>query len=100
LGPADLTLPSQPPAGATSIDLLVHERACASGQSAEGRVEIIDVQETEDQVRLRIGVRPREGGQDCPGNPPTPFTVDLSEPLGERKIVDASIVPPRTVTVG
>jgi len=97
LAPADLTLPAEPAAAATSIDLLVHERACASGRSAEGRIEIVELEETDDQVRLRISVRPREGGQDCQGNPPTPFTIELGEPLGAREIVDASIVPPRAV---
>lgn len=98
LEPADLVLAAEPAADATSIDLLVHERACASGQSAEGRIEVVDLDETGDQVRLRIGVRPRDGDQDCQGNPATPFTIELSEALGAREIVDASILPPRTVT--
>lgn len=97
LAAADLTLPAEPAPEATSIEILVHERACASGQSAEGRIEVVDLEETVDQVRLRIGVRPPDGGQDCQGNPPTPFTIELSEPLGARQIVDASIVPPRVV---
>jgi hypothetical protein len=99
LGDADLTLADTPSPGDTSVDLLVHERACASGHSAEGRIELVELNETAEQVQLRIGVRPREGGQDCQGNPPTPFTIDLAEPLGDREIVDASVVPPRPVTV-
>lgn len=100
LQPADLTLPSEPPSDASSITLLVHERACASGRSAEGRIEIIELEEMEDQIRLHVGVRPRQGGQTCEGNPPTPFTIELTEPLGGREIVDGSIVPPREVPVG
>lgn len=99
LAPADLTLPSAPLASASSITLLVHERRCASGQSPEGRIEVIEVEEADAQIRLRIGVRQLQGGQDCQGSPPAPVTIELTEPLGAREIVDSSIVPPRTVPV-
>ncbi len=98
LAPADLSLPAEPAAEASSFDILVHERACASGQSAQGRIEVVELEETEDQVRLRIGVERREGDQTCQGSPPTQFRIELREPLGAREIVDASIVPPRSVT--
>ena len=35
----------------------------------------------------------------CPSNPPTPFTVDLDEPLGDRLLLDASTLPPRPITL-
>lgn len=100
LGAADLTLADTPSPGDTSVDLLVTERACASGRGAEGRIELVELNVTTDQIQLRIGVRPPEGdGQTCQGNPPTPYKVELSEPLGDREIVDTSVVPPRPVTV-
>lgn len=99
IGDADLTLADAPSPSDTSIDLLVHERACASGQSAEGRIRLLQLSETAEQIRLRIGVRPPGGNsQTCPANPPTAFTVELSEPLGGRETVDVSVVPPRPVT--
>lgn len=99
LGAADLVLAQPPTPDTTTVELEVHERACASGQPAEGRVEIVEQTLTDDQLRLVIGVRPRPGGQDCPGNPPTPVTVELDEPLGDRTVVDATTLPPRPVTV-
>lgn len=99
LGEADLALADTPSPDATSIDLLVHERACASGEPADGRIEIVELDETVDQVRLHVGVRQRGGGQTCQGNPSTPFSVELSEPLGRREIVDASVVPPLPLLV-
>ena len=99
LGDADVTLAAAHSPGDASVDLLVHERACASGESAEGRIKLIELNETTEQIQLRIGVRPRDGDQDCQDNPPTPFTIDLTEPLGDREIVDASVLPPRPVTV-
>lgn len=99
LGYADLTLAETPSPDATFIELLVRERACASGAPATGRIELVELRETPEQVSIRVGVRPREGGQDCPENPPTPFVVELSEPLAARSVVDASVVPPRVVPV-
>jgi hypothetical protein len=100
LGLADLTLAATPSPETRTVELLVHERECASGQTAEGRVELAGLEETAEEVRLLIGVRRLDGAQTCPSNPPTPFTVELSEPLGERAVVDASLVPPRPLTVG
>ena len=97
---ADLTLAHLPSPAATSIGLLVRERACASGASAEGRIEVIELVETAEQVRLRVGVESRGGDQTCPSNPPTPFTVALNAPVGDREVVDASVVPPRPLTLG
>lgn len=99
LGQADVTLAREPSPEDVTVHLFVHERACASGRDAEGRIELMELTGTEDQVQLRIGVRPRPGGQNCQGNPPTPFTVELTEPIGDRQIVDASVVPPRPVTL-
>lgn len=99
LGHADLTLAEEPSPGATSIQLLVRERACASGAPATGRIELLEVRETPDEVSVHVGVHPRGGGQTCPSNPPTPFVVELSEPLGQRRVVDGSLVPPRLLAV-
>ena len=98
LGAADVTLARTPAPETSTLDLLVRERACASGKDADGRA-VVDLEETAEQVRLRVGVRPLRGGQDCQGNPATPLTVELAEPLGDREVVDSSVVPARPVTV-
>lgn len=97
LAPADLLLdPAAPPSpDSEELALLVVERACASGQPADGRIEIVELEITDHEVQLVIGVEPRDGDQTCPSNPPTPFTVELDAPLGERTVVDASVWPYR-----
>lgn len=35
----------------------------------------------------------------CQGHPPTPFTVTLEKPLGDRVVRDGSLVTPREPTV-
>ncbi|HAS12093.1 MAG TPA: hypothetical protein DCS55_16490 [Acidimicrobiaceae bacterium] len=70
----------------STVPILVNERECASGASAEGRIEVT-VDYRPDEVAFDVGVRPRGGDQECPSNPTTPYTVELDEPLGDRSIV-------------
>jgi len=100
----DLTVPaiklqSPPDPMSQELRLLVNEETCNSGEDAEGRIEVVSLDETDDRVSLVLGVRPRGGMQDCPSNPATPFTVTLSEPLGEREVVDAGLADPRLLTL-
>ena len=94
--------PEAPPESSDErIALLVTEHACNGGHPATGRVELVDLIETTTTVELVIAVRPHDvdGAFTCPGNQPTPFTVDLEQPLGDRVIMDASVVPQREITV-
>lgn len=98
---AELRLAAAPAATDTELALVVMERRCASGQSAEGRIDLDELEVTADEVRVRVAVRPPPGdAQTCQGNPWTPFTVDLDEPVGGRTVVDASLVPARPLPVG
>jgi hypothetical protein len=44
-------------------------------------------------------VRRLPGNQECPRNPDLPVEITLPEPLGDRKLVDGSTIPPRDATV-
>lgn len=99
LGAADVTLADTPAHDATALDLLGREQDCTSGQSAEGRVEVVELEETAEQVRLQVGVEQLDGDQSCQGNPATTLTVELADPLGDRELVDSSVVPARPVAV-
>lgn len=82
----------------TEIAVLVTETVCNSGQDARGRIlppQLITDAET---VTVVMTVRARGGAQDCPSNPETPFLLELPEPLGERRLLDGSSVPPRDAT--
>lgn len=89
-----------PTPDATQLALLVTERACNGGMDAAGRVELIALEETEDAVIVHVAVRPPSDGMaTCQSNPPTPFTVKLEAPLGEREILDAALIVPRPLDV-
>jgi hypothetical protein len=100
----DLTVPdlefrSSPSPESRELSLLVTESSCNSGHDAEGRIEVVSVEETADRVSLILGVRPPRGAQNCPSNPATPFTVTLTEPLGNREVVDGGLAEPRPLLV-
>jgi hypothetical protein len=88
----------EPAAGDRQIHVLIRERACASGQSPEGRVLPPIVASSQTAMTIAILVTSRPGGQDCPGNPEFPMTVDLPEPLGGRPLLDGAVFPPLHVT--
>lgn len=75
------------------VPLLVEERECASGMRADGRIQAA-VEELAREVRITVSVRRLAGGQDCQGNPLTPVTVTLSEPLGDRRLIDGATGAP------
>jgi hypothetical protein len=70
---------------AQEVPLLVHERECASGQDANGRIRV-GVDYRADAVVLDVRVATLGGDVDCPGNPETPYLLELEEPLGNRAL--------------
>ena len=88
--------PDAPPRpDSTEVALLVTERSCASGQPATGRIEEPLVFTDARRVVVSVFVRHAEGGQECPGNPETPYVLRLAEPLGDRQLLDGGVVPAR-----
>jgi hypothetical protein len=95
-----VVLAHAPDLASRDLDLLVSEHACTSGESAEGRIEVVSLEESADRVEVLLGVRPRGSGfASCQGVPGTPFTISLAEPLGDREVVDAGLVIPRAMTI-
>ena len=72
----------------TSVHILATERACASAQPMDDRLNDPVVLADASQVSITLSVAPLDGDQDCPGNPSTAVEVDLGEPLGDRRLVD------------
>jgi hypothetical protein len=88
--------PAFPDPGPTdrTIHVLINERACAGGQSPEGRVLPPAITVTAESVAIAIAVQPRPGGNDCMGNPDSPMTIELPEPLDGRPLFDGAVFPP------
>jgi len=76
----------------TSVPVLLTERECASAQSPEGRVAEPLIEYTADSIVIVLRVQMIGG--DCPSNPEFPMTVELSEPIGQRTLIDAGEDPP------
>jgi hypothetical protein len=95
-GPATWALPEGFTIGAETTEFLalVTERACASGQTSEGRIVGPEIEVDDSSVVVTFGVRPLSGAQACPGNPATMVEVELDEPLGHRTLLDGGRQPP------
>jgi heat shock protein HslJ len=70
-----------------TLHLLVVEAACASGQSPEGRIQEPVVDYRQEVILIGITIRSLGPSANCMGNPRYPLTVELSEPLGDRRVV-------------
>ena len=83
-----------PAADATELHVLVRERACSGFVPATGRISDPTIQYAPETVTVTIGVRPLGGVATCPGIPDTPTLVHLTEPLGDRILLDGGPYPP------
>lgn len=92
-------LADEPAPDATVLDVFVREQSCASGRSAEGRIEQPELEYCEDTISVAVFVTPLPGPQQCPGNPLTPFRVELGEPLRGRTLLDGGVHPAQPVAL-
>ena len=84
--------PSAPAPGpdATELHVLLTERECVSGQEIGARLVGLQLVITHTDVRMAFAAEPPPGDAfTCQGSPETPYTVQLTEPLGEREIKEA-----------
>ena len=93
--------PNQPlTPDSTAIAVLVTERACTGATSVDDRLGPPEIRYTTAAVEVLYTATPLTGSGvvTCPGNPADHVTLHLDEPLGNRKLVDASTYPPRDAT--
>ena len=86
-----------PNRASTHFTALVSETTCTGGVRAEGRVLPPAILTSPTEVLVIFAVRPlppRNGLVTCPGPPPTRVEVSLTEPLGERRLLDGGVSPP------
>jgi hypothetical protein len=70
------------------LHLLVHEVSCSSGRNAHGRIGPAYVFDDILMIRIELFVASLPGVQDCQAVDPTPATLRLPEPLGDRSLKD------------
>ena len=89
--------PSSPPdPDGRTIHVLATEQACASGRKMGDALQGPQVVETDTAVLIAFAaIPPAERLVNCQGNPSTPVTIELAQPLGDRTIYDGLYVPPK-----
>lgn len=80
----------QPQASDTEVKALVQRLGCASGETGEVLPPEVVEQEDEVIVGFTVGTLPLADFYACPGNKQVAYTVPLSAPLGQRKLIDAA----------
>jgi hypothetical protein len=89
-----------PDADTTSFTALVAERTCTGGQPMLDRLLRPSIRYGTATVTVVFAATPLAGDLfTCPGNPSTRVTVELSEALGDRRLVDGAFFPPTDPTV-
>ncbi len=78
----------RPTAESTELDLIVYERACAGGHGPGERLSEVGIDYASDSVTITFRVTPLAGEGDCLVAPGAPYTVQLDQPLGDRRLVD------------
>lgn len=86
---------ARPGAEATTFTAIVTETTCTGGRAMGPRLMPPSVVYGQDSVLVVFAARPLEGNMlACPGNPSTRVVVELREPLGDRRLLDAGGFPP------
>jgi hypothetical protein len=82
--------PAAPPEPqSTELEILMTERECVSGQEIGDRLIGPQVVMTETKVFIAFATEPPPGDVfTCQGNPETPYTILLPEPLGDRQLME------------
>lgn len=84
-----------PDASATTFAAIVTERACTGATPMGARLQPPSITYGQTSVLVVFAARPLEGDSfDCPGNPSMKVVVQLREPLGSRRLLDAGMFPP------
>ena len=87
------------PADTRLIHGFLQENACASGSSPEGRILGPTIEYRPDAIVVTFQVRHTGGVATCPSNPPFPVTIELTEALGARSLLDGGVTPARDATI-
>jgi hypothetical protein len=82
----------------TVVPIKVLEAACASGSPGLDRLDPPTIDLTDTTIVVTLAIKRQPGAQDCQGNAPFSFDLELPEPLLNRALLDGSENPPRDVS--
>lgn len=76
-----------------AVDLLIKDRNCG-GQEVLARLNDPLIEYSAESVGVLLTARPNPGMHTCQGFPPSEYRLELSEPLGDRTLMDVGSYPP------
>ncbi len=75
-----------------TLHVNVLEWACASAQTPQGRILPPRIEYDADAIYISIRIKTLASAT-CPGNAPYLYTFDLSQPVGDRTLIDSDFPP-------
>ncbi len=72
---------------------MLQEMECSGTRKPPGKVIHPEVIYGEAHIVVIVRIEPVKGFATCPGTPPTPYTLRLDEPVGDRQLVDGGHYP-------
>lgn len=87
-------LEDQPNEESTELVVVLEERACSGGRALNADNIEVDINYTEDSIAILVSADPLEDGPHPCILKPSSFTIELDEPLGDRRLVDRAVDPP------
>jgi hypothetical protein len=81
----------------TELTVMVMERQCTGARDPLPHLNEATILEKDDRVVVTLTSPWPEGGADCQGNPRVEYVLNLTEPLGDRQLVDGSTWPAAVV---
>lgn len=97
---ASWSLRSTPHPDARSMEVLIADPECAEGPLNASQILPPTVQYQDRVVTVTIWIgrsASLDTARGCPGFPPLPYAIQLSESLGRRKVLDGGVIPARAV---
>jgi len=76
----------------TSILAFVEDTNCG-GRDVLDRIDEPLIEYGPDEVLVLLTADPLEGFHTCEGFPPSEYTLELAEPIGQRTLLDAGVYP-------
>jgi hypothetical protein len=78
----------------TAFDAVISRTGCSSGKQGQPQTPTVDYTET--TVTITVRIEPHVGSGTCQGVAGVPYRIHLTQPLGQRTMVDGACIPPGT----
>jgi len=78
----------------TEFWAVITRTGCSSGEQGQPQTPIVDYTET--TITITVRIKPHIDSGTCEGTADVPYRILLTQPLGQRTMLDGACIPPGT----